>query len=152
MHKPVIGRGSLAAAQVVALFVAANGRADPREVAILDELQAYGRLGVTRERFLRLVDECLEKVGYGLSASSWLHERDQAYVDDLLDAVTDPADRLTVCRLGAAILTADGRVTGDERLVYGHALSRWRISQGQVTQAILQDGNRRLQGQRRAAA
>ena len=152
MDKMVRGERAGAAARVVALFVAANGRADPREVAILDELGAYGRLGITRERFLGLVDECLEQVGYGLSGCSWLHERDQSYVDSLLDEVRDPADRLSVCRLGAAILTADGRVTGDERLVYGHALARWRISQAQVTQAILDDGNRRPQAPHRAAA
>ena len=152
MDKMVRGGQAAAAARVVALFVAANGRADPREIAILDELGAFERLGVTRERFLDLVDECLEQVGYGLSGCSWLHERDQNYVDGLLDEVADPADRLSVCRLGAAILTADGRVTGDERLIYGHALARWHVSQAQVTQAILDDGNRHPQAPRSAAA
>jgi len=41
-----------------------------------------------------------------------------------------PADesRVLVCRLAAAVITADGLVTHDERLVYEHALARWRIS------------------------
>ena len=136
------GRDGEAAAHVVALFVAANGHVDPREIGILDELEAYGRLGVSREGFLALVADCLERVGDGLSSCSWLHERDQAYVEELLDAVVDPAERLSACRLAAAILTADGRVTGEERLVFGHALARWRISRAMVSQAILDDGNR----------
>jgi tellurite resistance protein len=139
-------RDSGAAAHVVALFVAANGRMDPRELRVLDELKAYGRLGVSREGFLALVAECLERVGDGLSSCSWLHARDQAYVEELLDAVVDPAERLTACRLAAAILTADGRITGDERLVFGHALARWHITRAMVSQAILDDGNRPWSG------
>ncbi len=49
------------------------------------------------------------------------------------------SDRILVCRLAAAVVTADGRVTHDERLVYDHALVRWRISQSDVTHAILND-------------
>ena len=44
-----------------------------------------------------------------------------------------------VCRLAATVITADGRVTHDERLVYDHALARWRINQSDVTHAILDD-------------
>lgn len=144
------GHDGQALARAVALFVAANGRMDPREIRALDELKAYGRMGVSREGFLTLVAQCLERVGDGLSSCSWLHERDQAYVEELLDAVVDQAQRLAACRLGAAILTADGRVTGEERLVFGHALARWRISQGMVSQAILDDGNRPWSGARPA--
>jgi urease accessory protein UreH len=54
-------------------------------------------------------------------------------------AVPGTKNRLLVCRLAAAVITADGRVTHDERLVYDHALARWRINQSDVTQAILED-------------
>ena len=60
-------------------------------------------------------------------------------IDALLDAVPGTNDRMLVCRLAAAVITADGRVTHDERLVYDHALARWRINQCDVTQAILDD-------------
>ncbi len=134
---------SPAAARVLALMVAANGHADPRELQALEELDAFARLGVPRAHFLALVDECLQAVGHGLAECSWLRARDQAYVDRLLDAVVDPEERLTVCRLAAAALTADGQVTGDERLVFDHALARWRISRSRVTEAIRHDGIRR---------
>ncbi|EGJ09858.1 hypothetical protein RBXJA2T_05995 [Rubrivivax benzoatilyticus JA2 = ATCC BAA-35] len=121
-------------------MVAANGRADPRELQALEDLQAFGRLGVPRTRFEALVHECLHEVGSGLAGSSWLHARDQAYVDRLLDAVADPQERLLVCRLAAAALTADGQVSWDERLVFDHALARWHVSRAMLTQAILHDG------------
>lgn len=41
-----------AAASVLALMVAANGRIDPREMQTLDALQAFERLGIRRDRFL----------------------------------------------------------------------------------------------------
>ena len=129
-----------AAAHALAVMVAANGRADPRELQALEDLEAFGRLGVPRARFEALVHECLHEVGSGLAGSSWLHARDQAYVDRLLDAVADPQERLLVCRLAAAALTADGQVSWDERLVFDHALARWHVSRAMLTQAILHEG------------
>jgi len=126
-----------AAAHALAMMVAANGHADPRELQALDELEAFSRLGVPRPVFEALVHECLQ--GVGPATSSWLHARDQAYVDRLLDAVTDPQERLLVCRLGAAVLIADGNLSWDERLVFDHALARWHISRSMLTQAILHD-------------
>lgn len=130
---------SAAAARVLALMVAANGRADPRELQALEDVDAFTRLGVPREHFLALVNECLKDVGHGLGECSWLRARDQCYVDRLLDAVVDPQERLMVCRLASAAVTADGHVSADERLVYDHTLARWRISRSMVTDAILHD-------------
>lgn len=127
-----------AQARVLALMVAANGRVDPRELQVLEDLGAFERIGVTRERFVALAQECLHDVGAGLAEATWLRARDQAYLDSLLEAVTDPNERLLLCRLAAAVVTADGRVSGDERLVYDHVLARWRVSRVMVTQAILQ--------------
>lgn len=137
---------SAAAARVLALMVAANGRADPRELQALEDVDAFVRLGVPREHFLALVDECLREVGYGLAECSWLRAGDQAYVDRLLDAVVDPQERLMVCRMAAAAVTADGHVSPDERLVYDHALAHWHISRSMVTDAILHDGVHRCGG------
>lgn len=129
----------LAAARVLALMVASNGRADPCEMEALDGLDAFDRLGLPRALFETLVHECLEDVGTGLAECSWLRSRDEAYIDRLLEAVGDPQERLMVCRLAAAALTADGRVSGDERLVFDHALSRWHISRSMLSEAILRD-------------
>lgn len=127
-----------ARARVLALMVAANGRVDPRELQALEDLGAFERIGVTRERFVALAQECVQDVGAGLADATWLRARDQAYLDGLLEAVTDPNERLLLCRLAAAVVTADGRVSGDERLVFDHVLARWRVSRVMVTQAILQ--------------
>lgn len=137
---------SIAAVRVLALLVAANGRADPRELQALDEIDAFARLGLPRAHFLALVGECVREIGAGLAECSWLRARDQAYIDQLLDAVTDAQERLLVCRFAAAVLTADGQVSGDERLVFDHLLARWRINRSMVTEAILHDRPRRHDG------
>lgn len=126
-------------ARALAMIVAANGRVDERELRSLDQLEAFQRLGVSRERFVELARTCVSDVGARLCERSWLSADHMAYIDTLLDAVPDAESRALVCRLAAAVVTADGRVTHDERLVYDHALARWRISQASVTQAILHD-------------
>ena len=128
-----------AAAQALAIMVAANGHVDEREIQALDELDAFRRLGVSRQRFIDLARQCLDDFGGTLGERSWLSAHDMRYLNGVLDAVIGPELRLHVCRFAAAVITADGNIAPGERLVYDHALSRWQIGQVMVTQAILRD-------------
>lgn len=128
-----------AAASLLSIVVSANGRIDPREVAELDRLRAYDRLGIRRERFLALADAALEEIGLALSQTQALRLSDRTRLLGLQLAVADPALRLLVCRLSAAVITADGRVTGDERLVYASLLSLWGLTDTMVAHAIMRD-------------
>lgn len=116
-----------AAARALAVIVAANGRIDERELRALDQLDAFRQLGVARQRFVDMAQRCTTDIGAHLSDRSWLRTDHIAYIDELLDAVPDAESRRLVCRLAAAVVAADGQVTHDERLVYDHALARWRI-------------------------
>ena len=136
----VIDRSSRdAPARVLALLVAANGHIHADELAMLQRLDAFGRLGVSKGRFIELAQRCLDQLGSGLREQSWLRVTDLVYVNSLLDAVDDEALRMLVCRLCAAAITADGRVSREERMLYNHALARWRINSQQVSEAIRQD-------------
>lgn len=126
-------------ARVLAMLVAANGRIDERALQALDRLDAFQRLGVTRERVIELAQGCIDVIGVGLSKKAWLRT---AHLDALLDEVEDCRSRLFVCRLGAAVLVADGRITRDKRVVYERVLSRWRVSQMMVCRAIMSDPTR----------
>lgn len=128
-----------AAASLLAIVVSANGRIDPRELAELDRLRAYDRLGVSREGFLGLAESALQEIGRPLSQMQWMSLSQRARLLGLQQAVPDPAHRLLVCRLSAAAITADGRITGDERLVYSSLLAQWGVTQSMVTQAIRHD-------------
>ncbi|KWT93220.1 MULTISPECIES: hypothetical protein [unclassified Variovorax] len=128
-----------AAALLLAIVVSANGRIDPREVAALDRLDAYQRLGIHRNDFLTRAESALEEIGRPLSETQWLRSSDRCLMLALQQAVADPGLRLLVCRLSAAVITADGRVTDDERQVYASLLSRWGVTQTMVTHAIMRD-------------
>ena len=128
-----------APARVLALLVAANGHIHADELAMLERLDAFGRLGVSKGRFIELAQRCLGELGSGLREQSWLCVNDLVYVNGLLDAVDDEDLRMLVCRLCAAAITADGRVSREERMLYNHALARWRINSQQVSEAIRQD-------------
>ncbi|MDO9094004.1 MAG: hypothetical protein Q7U99_15370 [Rubrivivax sp.] len=103
-----------AAASVLALIVAANGRIDPRELQTLDELRAFDRLGVRRDRFLELARACLDDVGSTLCECSWLRAPDATHIDAMLVRVDDPACRMLICGLAEAAITADGCISMDE--------------------------------------
>jgi len=133
---------SEAPARALAVMVAANCGVDDCELQVLDELDAFRRLNVSRQRFVELVRTCARDIGVNLGEHSWLCTADEAHVDGLLDAVTDPELRLLICRLADAFIAADGAVTHGERLVYCHALARWRISGEQVAALTLRERGR----------
>ena len=131
--KPPTPPRAEAPARVLAMIVAANGLVDDCELRALDELDAFARLDISRERFVELAAACAAEVGTHLCECSWLCAEDLRYLDALLDAVPDPEQRALVCRLGAVVMKADGRETLDERLVYDHALARWHISEASAS-------------------
>jgi hypothetical protein len=126
-------------ARVVALVVAANGRIDERELQVLQRLDAFRRLGVTRARFVELARGFIDAIGVGWREQMWLRPSQLAQVDEMLDGVRELASRLTVCRFAAAVVVADGRVSQDERIIYDRVLSGWQISQWMVCRAIMSD-------------
>jgi len=128
-----------AAASLLAIVVSANGRIDAREMAELDRLRAYRRLGIERETFMTLADTALAEVGLPLSQSQWLRRSDHSLLTALQQVVVDPGPRLLVCRLSAAVIAADGRVTPDARLVYSSILRRWAVTDTMVAHATMRD-------------
>ena len=105
----------------------------------LDQLRAFERLDIDRDRFVELAHQYVREWSADSAARRWLSPTDLDYIGRRLAPVRNPQQRLLVCRLAAAIITADGRVSDPERLVYRHALGRWNISHAMVTQAILAD-------------
>ena len=128
-----------APARVVAMLVAADGRLSDNELGTLQRLDAFRRLGISRDGFIELAQRYVDDVGNGLHEQSWLRTMDLFYVNDLLDAVDGDTQRLLVCRLGAAALTADGHIRRGERMVYDHVLAHWHIASHQVSAAIRHD-------------
>ena len=128
-----------AAATLLAIVVSANGQVDPREVAELERLGAFKRLGISRHDFLGRAEAALEELGRPLSRTHWLRPSDRSRLFALQHLVDDRALRLLVCRLSAAVITADGCVTGGERQVYESLLGQWALTESMVVDAIRSD-------------
>ena len=128
-----------AMARLVALLIVADTRLDPRELAMLDELDAFGRLGLERAEFMHVASELCAELGERLQQRPWLTLSEQALIESELQAVRDPAKQRLVCRLGAAVITADGRVQDSERVLFDYLLLRWGLTRADVSQAILAD-------------
>jgi uncharacterized tellurite resistance protein B-like protein len=128
-----------AAASLLAIVLSANGRIDARELAELDRLRAYERVGIAREDFLALADSALQSIGLPLSRTQGLRRDDRTHLLALQLAVTEPALRLLVCRLASAVIKADGQVTADEQLVYTLLLAQWGVTDTMVAHASMRD-------------
>jgi hypothetical protein len=128
-----------AMARLIALLIVADTRLDPRELAMLDELDAFTRLGLERAEFMRVAGALCDELGERLQQRPWLSLSERLLIEAELQAVRDPAKRLLVARLGAAAITADGRVQDSERVLFDHLLLRWGLTRADVSQAILAD-------------
>lgn len=134
-----------ALARVVAMVMVADTELDPREVGVLDELDAFARLGITRGEFMRQARLYCADLGQRMGARGWLRLSDVERIDGVLAGVRDPAKRLLVARLAAGVITADGRVQDIERLVFDQLLARWGLTRSEVSRAILNDRRRAVE-------
>ncbi|NWG74951.1 MAG: hypothetical protein HXY24_10150 [Rubrivivax sp.] len=126
-----------AAARVLALILAVDGRADPREIDALADDRALARLGVSAERFVELAREYEAEAGSRRSTHNYLHLSDIERLDALLAQVLGRELRLLVCALAARVITADGSIRDIERMVFDHMLARWGLTRSMVSRAIL---------------
>lgn len=133
-----------AASRVLALAVAANGRVDARELAELSRLDAYRRLGIDGSEF---ADMALREVGDAamqLEDHGVLRSETHTRLLGWLAEVADPTLRLLVCRLAAAVITADGQTSRGERCLYGMLLGGWGVTPIMVAYAIMRDPGKTL--------
>jgi uncharacterized protein YjiS (DUF1127 family) len=128
-----------ALARVLVLMMLTDCEVDEREIEMLDRLDAFNRLGLSRQQFMRVARDHCAALQQRMGQAASLRHNDPALVDELLANVRDPAKRLLVCRLAAALLTADGKVHDIERVTYDHMLGRWGLTRADVQSAIRRD-------------
>lgn len=126
-----------AVASVLAMVMAAHPNGNPRELRMLQELDAYRRIGLSEAAFLRIVDRYRSGEGCELSHHDYVHPHDLEFVDELLDGVHDVRLRLLLCRLASCLITVDGQVDELERTLYDRMLLRWGYTRTSVSRAIL---------------
>jgi uncharacterized tellurite resistance protein B-like protein len=121
-----------AMARVVAMMIVTDAHIDDREIALLDRLDAYTMLGLTRGEFMAVSrDYCSELVAeaeeFGTSA---LLDPDRA--DHVISCVDVASRRLTVAKLLLGVIAADSQQRESELVLFDHILDRWGITRDAV--------------------
>ncbi|MEQ1804818.1 MAG: hypothetical protein ABL900_05515 [Burkholderiaceae bacterium] len=124
-------------AHVLAMVMATQAELDPRAVRMLEELDAFRRIGLTKPAFLRIVREYRDGACKALSGHDHLQWDDMKAIDPILDEIHDAAQRLHLCRLAGCLIATDGHITDVERGVYDRMLTRWGYTPSSLAQAIL---------------
>lgn len=127
----------VAMAQVLAMVMATQPGIDDREVRMLEDLDAFRRIGLSEPAFLRIARDVHDGVCQDLSRHDFLYPGDIEVIDQALDRVRDNGHRLLLCRLAGCLITADGRVQEVESSIYDRMLLRWGYTRASLSRAIL---------------
>jgi hypothetical protein len=126
-----------AMARAIALVMVIDTELDPTEIDVLDRLDAYGRLGLGRSRFMDVARDFCAGLRERMGDADHMSLADVSLIDECLAGVRSADKRLLVARMVAGVITADGRVHDIERMAYDHLLLRWGLTRRDVSQAIL---------------
>lgn len=125
-----------AMARVIAMMIVTDAHIDDREIALLDRLNAYKILGMTRAEFMAVArDYCgdLVKEAESFGGSALL---DPDRTDNVISCVDVPQRRLLVARLLLGVLAADSQQRESELVLFEHILDRWSLTRDDVVSVI----------------
>jgi uncharacterized tellurite resistance protein B-like protein len=130
--KQYIPNSPEAMSRVVAMMIVTDAHIDDREIAVLDRLDAYTLLGLSRGDFMKVArDYCSELVAEAEEfGGSPVLDADRT--DRVIDQVDVRERRILVARLLMAVIAADMRQRESEKLVFDHILDRWSLTLNDV--------------------
>lgn len=147
-----------ASARIVALTMLADGYQSKPELDMLDALDAYTRLGFTRNELDEVVREACEDL-LAYVSPQWCGRRriDTATLERLLAEIEDPALKQRLLHACVAVSVADRRLAPEELAILLTAAERWNIVRAatggwqDARQALSSDFPWRSSGARRLA-
>jgi hypothetical protein len=119
-------------ARAVALTMMADASVHPKELDVLDTLNLYAELGLTRDQFLTIASECFADAMLDMRERDRPTLLDDVLVDRVLGDVRDPEARALTYRVAVALLPADGRLSEGELAVLQRMLDRWQLPRATV--------------------
>ncbi|MCZ4306286.1 TerB family tellurite resistance protein [Zoogloeaceae bacterium G21618-S1] len=116
-----------AIARLIGLTLMADGELADGELAALDRHDIPTLIGLNRDALLQAVidlsGELLDE-----SAAHRVAVLDPAHIDALLDAVSNPQQRLLVIRAMVVLSKSDGTISDPEQSLLRRALARWHLT------------------------
>lgn len=123
---------SEAMSRVVAMMIVADAHIDDREIAILDRLNAFAALGISRKDFMNVARDYCGDLARHADADDSTPLLDPTRTDAVIDAVTNRDRRVTVARLLLAVVSADHVHGEGELILFAHILDRWSLSRDET--------------------
>jgi hypothetical protein len=124
-----------AMARVIAMMIVTDGHIDSREISLLDRMDVYALLGLSRDDFMRVGrDYCAELVAEAEDfGATPVLDPDRA--DRVIDFVDVRERRLLVARLLVGVMAADLTERRSEKVLLAHILDRWGLTTDDVIAA-----------------
>lgn len=114
-----------AMARVLAMMMVTDGKLDPREIEILEQLNIYEIVGISRVGFMSVVhDYCSDLLAAG-NTEGRIRLVDKARIDEVIGLVDDRRARVLACGIMLNIVNADDRISDTELAVLRYILDSW---------------------------
>jgi hypothetical protein len=116
-----------AMARVVTLMIVTDGHIDRREIAKLDQLNAYGQLGMERKAFMTVARDYCSELVEEAEANGSCALLDPQRTDRVISCVNAPDQQRVVVKLLKSVMNADKQQRSSEQVVMNHILERWKL-------------------------
>ena len=127
-----------ALSRVVVMMMMVDARVEDEELEVLDELDVYRMLGISRTEFAEVFAQyCADISQQGNGETVRLVDVER--IEKLLEPVRDPGERVKVCGIILSVMSADRDISPAEQAVFRHVTERWGLS----FQALLEEFERR---------
>jgi hypothetical protein len=116
-----------ALSRVVVMMMMVDARLEDGELEVLDELDAYRMLGISRPEFAEVFAQyCTDLSLQGNGETVRLVDVER--IEALLEPIRDPGERLKVCGIVLTVMGADGDISPAEQAVFRHVTEHWGLS------------------------
>lgn len=125
-----------AMARIVAMMIVTDGDVHPHEIELLEDIRAYEILGLSRQEFTQVFHDFLSDLSDDSDESGHVNLLDSGRLDEMLNCVTDPKQRLVTAAILLDITKADHDLSEAEIAVFRHVLAQWKISLDDIQGAL----------------
>ncbi|NLR75783.1 MULTISPECIES: hypothetical protein [Leeia] len=125
-----------AMARILAMMIITDADVHPHEIELLDELNIYDVIGISRESFTQVFHDYLGDLSDEMDAEGHVQLVSSARLDEMLDCVTDPKKRLLTAAILLDISKSDHDLSEVEIAVFQHILAHWHITLDDIQSAM----------------
>ncbi|PXX48348.1 MULTISPECIES: TerB family tellurite resistance protein [Aquitalea] len=126
--RPYPNNSPQAIARLLAMFMITDGNMDPRELDLLENVDAYELIGLPRKQFAQVLADYCDDISDEAEQDGTIHLLDTDRIEFMLSEVTDRNKRILTCVLAMDISKSDGTISDPEIVLLRHMMKEWNIS------------------------